>query len=177
MSESGPPIAYVGRISADEGVFLLVGAFPGIAAQVPGLELVVVGDGPARPLLELLAAALGRHDLADAETVLSQAAQPADEPGVAALVGSWRSSPLWPPGPLNIRFAGQLEAADVADQMAAVDVVVIPSLVREAFPLVVHEALASGVPPLAVDAYSWTQVGARLESLYREAAAARLVSQ
>jgi phosphatidylinositol alpha-mannosyltransferase len=234
-------LVYVGRISADKGVFLLAGCFPAIASLVPGLRLRIVGDGPDRPLLERFTDALGRHAFAEAESLLRQAVQPADEPWVAALTRSWSTGVGVPAGPLSVTFTGQLEPQQVAAQMAAADAVVVPSLVREAFPLVVLEALASGAPPLAVDtgglgavlaevapelgefgallampadaeclvselprrvtallswlaepghredartrcrslaveSYSWARVGARLESLYGEAASASLLA-
>jgi glycosyltransferase involved in cell wall biosynthesis len=40
---------------------------------------------------------------------------------------------------------------DVAAELRSARVAVVPSLVREAFPLVTLEALASGVPPVAAD--------------------------
>ncbi len=150
--DRGPALVYVGRISADKGVFLLLGALPELAARVPGLSLCVVGEGPARELLERFAAALGDHDLAEAESLLRLVVQPVDEPWVAQLVRSWRELDAELPTPLNVSFTGQLEPAQVAARMAAADAVVVPSLVREAFPLVVLEALASGAPPLVVAA-------------------------
>lgn len=52
-------LLYVGRLSVEKGVDVLLRAIPLIRQSVPGAELTVVGDGPARPSLEQLAGQLG----------------------------------------------------------------------------------------------------------------------
>ncbi len=49
----------------------------------------------------------------------------------------------------RVRFAGRRSAEDVARFMAAADVVVFPTLLAEAGPLVVAQALATGTPVVA----------------------------
>ncbi|MFN2431368.1 MAG: glycosyltransferase [Gemmatimonadota bacterium] len=49
-------------------------------------------------------------------------------------------------GDPRIRFRGGVPAAGVADALAEMDVIVLPSVVRETFSLVLSEALAAGVP-------------------------------
>jgi glycosyltransferase involved in cell wall biosynthesis len=52
-SDAGPPtILFVGRLAEKKGVEYLVRAMPAIRAHVPGVRLVVVGDGPRRSALE-----------------------------------------------------------------------------------------------------------------------------
>ena len=53
---------FVGRIVPIKRVDLLIGAFARAARAIPGLRLLVVGDGEARTRLELLAAELGVGD-------------------------------------------------------------------------------------------------------------------
>jgi len=48
-------LLYVGRLSVEKGVDVLLRAIPLIRESVPGVQLTVVGDGPARPALETLA--------------------------------------------------------------------------------------------------------------------------
>ena len=49
----------------------------------------------------------------------------------------------------RVRFVGRLESDAVAQHMAAADVVVFPTLLAEAGPLVVAQALATGTPVVA----------------------------
>ncbi len=147
-----PTLAYVGRLSIDKGVLHLLGAMPRLAELVPGVRLVVVGDGLptdvlAHVLQELRA---GRVDMAT-ELVWSHADE--SERGWAQdLVDSWQRHP--PPAGLDfdVSFRGRLDEHGVAAALREADAAVVPSLVHEAFPLVVLEALAAGVPPLATDA-------------------------
>ena len=52
-------VAYVGRLSHEKGVDVLLRAWPLLLARVPGTELLLAGDGPARPALEGLVLELG----------------------------------------------------------------------------------------------------------------------
>lgn len=54
-----PRVLFVGRLVAKKGLDHLLRAFPAIQKQVPGAELVIVGDGPLRGQHEELAASLG----------------------------------------------------------------------------------------------------------------------
>ncbi|MCH8923943.1 MAG: glycosyltransferase family 4 protein, partial [Planctomycetes bacterium] len=55
-------IACLGRLDPQKGVAWLLEAMPRVFAEVAGLELVLVGDGPLRGRLETLAAKLGIAD-------------------------------------------------------------------------------------------------------------------
>jgi glycosyltransferase involved in cell wall biosynthesis len=57
-----PLIGYFGRLKRYKSVDHLLKAFPAIRARVPGVKLVVVGEGDHRPELERLAASLGIAD-------------------------------------------------------------------------------------------------------------------
>ncbi|MGY1773982.1 glycosyltransferase [Blastococcus sp. SYSU D00813] len=75
LPPDAPLVALVGRIEDQKGADLLVRAVPAVAAAVPAVSVVVVGDGTRRAEVEALAAELGvadrmrftgwRHDLAD----------------------------------------------------------------------------------------------------------------
>ena len=66
---------YVGRLSYEKGVDVLLDAWPAVRAEYPQATLRIVGDGPARRLLELHPSARG-------------------EGGSVSFVGS--ANPPWP---------------------------------------------------------------------------------
>lgn len=47
-----PTVVCVGRLARQKGQDLLLAAWPGVVAAVPGAQLVLVGDGPTREALE-----------------------------------------------------------------------------------------------------------------------------
>ena len=147
---AAPVVTYVGRLSVEKGVFHLVGTLDQLAEKWPGVRVRVVGDGVGRALLERMHAALVAGDAAEATRAARSAADPGQEPWIDALVHHWtrrsgRGS--WPP----VEFVGYLPPAGVAREVARADVVVVPSLVHEAFPLIVLEALAAGTPAVCAD--------------------------
>ena len=62
---AGPVVGYVGRLSHEKGPDLLIEAFRRASGSHPDARLLIVGDGPERPKLELSA-----RDLIDAGRVL-----------------------------------------------------------------------------------------------------------
>lgn len=147
----GPPVvACVGRLSVEKGVFHLVGTLDALQREVPGVRVVVVGGGVDREHLEAMHGALVDGDLAEAERALRRAADPSEAPWVRALVEHWARGDgpgVWP----ELELTGQLPPSEVSVRVAAADVLVVPSLVREAYPLVVLEALACGTPTVCAD--------------------------
>lgn len=58
----GPVIGYVSNMSLREGHDVLLQAFARIARETPSARCLLIGDGPRRPALELLAQELGVAD-------------------------------------------------------------------------------------------------------------------
>ncbi|MFQ5854654.1 MAG: glycosyltransferase family 4 protein [Anaerolineae bacterium] len=150
-------MVYVGKLSLDKGVHCLIAALPEIAAWVPDVHLLVIGEGVAWSPLEKMVAALDRGDLEAAAQALAEApTAPQEQSWLAPVTLFWehvdeaayraaaRAACLGG----RVTFAGHLPHADVARVLPAAEVLVIPSLVKEAFPLVSLEALACGVPPV-----------------------------
>lgn len=156
-SGSRQVVAYVGRLSLEKGVHALLAAFVEIARRAPEVHLLVMGDGVARPHLQRLVHALDSGDLDGAEAALRSAAGPEDAEWAEPVLRYWQQvgtatdCGTRTAGNLESRitFTGPLPPAEIARRLREVDVLVVPSLVREAFPLVTLEALASGVPPIA----------------------------
>jgi len=59
---AGPLVGRVSRLVPEKGVDVFLRACALLTEEVPALRAVVVGDGPERPALEALAAALGLED-------------------------------------------------------------------------------------------------------------------
>lgn len=52
LSEDGAVVVCVGRLSEQKGQDLLLQTWPSVSAAVPGAQLILVGEGPARAQLE-----------------------------------------------------------------------------------------------------------------------------
>jgi glycosyltransferase involved in cell wall biosynthesis len=108
-------IGYVGRLTPDKGINVLVTAFERIAGRYPDARLVVAGEGPERALLEELGRRLGGD---------------------------------------RVVLRGRLDEPQISEHLAAVRVVVVPSLpsVRpEGSPLAAVEAALHGRPLVTSD--------------------------
>ncbi|RMF31453.1 MAG: glycosyltransferase [Chloroflexi bacterium] len=151
-------IAYVGKISLDKGVHLLIAAMPEIVAQVPSAHLLLIGDGVVRPHMERMVTALDRGDLdGAARAIAASEGVPYPNRYIRYLSEFWASLNLdlyrqraQQAGlTRRILFVGAQAPPDVAQLLRLADLGVVPSLVKEAFPLVSIEALSSGLLPVA----------------------------
>ncbi len=59
---AAPVLLFVGRLSAEKGVAVLLESWPLVLQQLPGARLRLVGDGPERPALEALCQRLAISD-------------------------------------------------------------------------------------------------------------------
>lgn len=60
--------------------------------------------------------------------------------------------------PGNVRFLGQLSAERVAEEMGAAQMLLVPSLWYEGFPMTIVEAFAAGLPVVASDIGSLSEI-------------------
>ncbi|MFM2070385.1 MAG: hypothetical protein RLZZ623_648 [Actinomycetota bacterium] len=149
-------LAFVGRLSLDKGAHLLIAALPLLFAEFPDLQVDIVGDGDDAESIQRFT-----NLLADGE--LCQALRE-----VIKLAGDERASWTWPlihfwtsidreaylasadRLETNVTFHGRNNHEQLSGLLPQVDLVIVPSLVREGFPLVCLEALACGVPFVAL---------------------------
>ena len=148
---SGPIVGYLGKLIPQKGVELLLQAH--VTAEHRAHALVV-GFGSYREWLAALAIALDRSD-AEALTWLREVR---DIPIESVL----------DPGPgtkdCDVTFTGRLDHRYAPDALAAMDVMVVPSILPEAFGMVAAEGAAAGTLPLVARHSGLGEVGAALES-------------
>jgi glycosyltransferase involved in cell wall biosynthesis len=127
---------FVGRISPEKGLHVLMDAFARVASSLPEAELVVVGKEGIPPREMLL-------DLDDRERVRAL-------------------EPLWRPGYLEecrrrlpetlrkrVRWCGWLSHEELAAELASATALVVPSICEEAFGMPAVEGAAAGLPVIA----------------------------
>lgn len=168
-TDTGPLVAFVGKLIVSKGVDLLLAAWPLVLERAPQARLAIVGFGAYRDGLLRLCDALGRGDLQQArEIALAGRALESAETGsgedngehsplhhllafVDSLQGAEREAYLAAASGLAERviFTGRLDHDELADILPACDAFVVPSTFPEAFGMVAAEAAACGVPPVS----------------------------
>ncbi|HEY4690016.1 MAG TPA: glycosyltransferase family 4 protein [Anaerolineae bacterium] len=146
-------IAFVGKLSLEKGVHCLIAAAPEIIARVPRAHFLLIGDGVARQHLVAMRDALAEGDLDRAAQAMRRAAETSPESYAEWVAEYWarldldayRDQAITADLKRRIVFTGYQPAHNVARLITHADLLVIPSLIKEAFPLVSVEALACGV--------------------------------
>ena len=147
---SGPIVGYIGKLIPQKGVELLLQAHRDAVHRAHAL---VVGFGSYREWLAALAIALERRD-ADALTWLREVRDIPIE--VPELGQDSRER--------DLTFTGRLDHRYAPDALAAMDVMVVPSILPEAFGMVAAEGAAAGALPLVARHSGLGEVGAELEA-------------
>jgi glycosyltransferase involved in cell wall biosynthesis len=147
---SGPIVGYLGKLIPQKGVELLLQASRSADHEA---HTLVVGFGSYREWLAALAIALERGD-AEALAWLREVREIPIEAG--------------DPGPRtserDVTFTGRLDHRYAPDALAAMDVMVVPSILPEAFGMVAAEGAAAGALPLVTRHSGLGEVGAALEA-------------
>ena len=147
---SGPIVGYLGKLIPQKGVELLLQAH---RATAHAAHALIVGFGSHREWLAALAVALDRGD-ADALAWLRDAR----EIPVEAAPDGART------GDRDVTFTGRLDHRYAPEALAAMDVMVVPSILPEAFGMVAAEGAAAGALPLVARHSGLGEVGDALET-------------
>jgi glycosyltransferase involved in cell wall biosynthesis len=146
----GPLIGYLGKFIPQKGVERMIEALVTLPAEARGL---VVGFGTHREWLAALVGALEAGDAGAIEWLRPTLGLELDPEEAAAAAG----------GGSRVVFTGRLDHRYAPLALAAMDVLVVPSMLPEAFGMVAAEAAATGVIPLVARHSSLEEVAAALE--------------
>jgi glycosyltransferase involved in cell wall biosynthesis len=155
----GKILLFVGALTVGKGLHRLIMAMPRLLAQVPDAHLIIVGSGAYREVLEALLYALAHQE----RPLLEQLVDRGYELGASHLKGPWSSvraalqdadfaEQALAIGPRlldHVHFTGRLSHRYLCHLFPCSDVAVFPSIIPEAYPLVLMESLANGVLPAA----------------------------
>jgi glycosyltransferase involved in cell wall biosynthesis len=155
-------LIFVGRLLLEKGVQCLIAALPLIITEHPNVKLLIAGDGVDREALELLVYALDTGDEHLVRQtlqagVMARAVMEGGLEGISQYLGRYLAKTdmdeylAQARGKMAERviFTGHLPPFALTKLLPCAEVCVIPSIVKEAFPLVTIEVLSSGVVPAA----------------------------
>jgi glycosyltransferase involved in cell wall biosynthesis len=148
----GPLVGYLGKLIPEKGVERLLEA---AALLRPDVRVLVVGFGLGREWLSALVATIDDGDV-DAHRWLAEVSPLAlelgdDEIRTAAGLAE------------RVTFTGRLDHRYAPEVVAALDVLVVPSTLEEAFGMVAAEGAAAGAIPLVARHSSLAEVAEALE--------------
>ena len=155
--QQGKILLFVGALTAGKGLHRVIAAMPRLLSRVPDAHLVIVGSGAHREILEALVHALSSSD----DSLLQALVARGHDLVEGHLQGPWRSVASFLSQDENrallrvhgrqladhVHFLGRLDHALLRHLFPCADVAVFPSIVPEAYPLVLMESLANGVLP------------------------------
>ena len=140
-------VGFVGKLIVNKGIDLLIAAWPLVLERVPETQLVVVGFGADRQLIEGLLGTLAAGDLGQAQA----GALPHLRAFLRALSGERRDRYLTAARvlPERVVFTGRLDHSELTELLPACEALVVPSTFPEAFGMVAAEAAACGALPIS----------------------------
>jgi glycosyltransferase involved in cell wall biosynthesis len=154
-----PVVGFVGKLIANKGVHELLVALGLLDDPV---DLVVVGFGDMEDRLRALAAALSHGDVRAAIDVL-RSDDPREAPTRELLEGGAGPAIVERAARSRIRFTGRLEHGPLSRSLPTFDLLVVPSILGEAFGMVAAEGAACAVVPIVPDHSGIGEVGRVLE--------------
>ena len=149
--EKGRVLLFVGSLTAGKGIQTLLCAFPAILREHPSTHLVVVGSGAYREVLEALVHAIASGN----QKLFGHLVAHGFDLDRSELSGGWEGIdglvPTHPGFDDHVHFLGRLPHDLLRHIFPCADLAVFPSVVPEAYPLVLMESLANGVLSLVTD--------------------------
>jgi glycosyltransferase involved in cell wall biosynthesis len=155
---SKPVLLFVGALTVGKGLQTLVTALPIIYREFPETQLVVIGAGDFREKLETLIYALANRDLDIVQHLVTNSA---DRKGsevddlwqdVAFYLEQLEDSDNYYSSArkllTQVFFLGRFNHQQLSYIFPCADLAVFPSVIPEAYPLVLMESLANGVLPV-----------------------------
>ena len=158
-----PIVGYVGKLIFAKGVHHLLAALPLVPAE---LQATVVGYGEDERLFRELWSALQRGDFESTRRSFDAGGDAASWQRLLSLLSSSvaRDGYIDRARRISLSFAGRLDHGPLAKLLPAFDVLVVPSVVPEAFGMVAVEAASCGVLPLVPRHSGIGEIGATLEA-------------
>jgi glycosyltransferase involved in cell wall biosynthesis len=150
---TGPVVGYLGKLIPEKGVERVLEA---AVLLGPEARVVVVGFGLGRELLAALVAALDQGDAAGHARLGERSRLELElEPGEVRAARGFAD---------RVMFTGRLDHRYAPEVVAALDVLVVPSTLEEAFGMVAAEGAAAGALPLVARHSSLAEVAEALEA-------------
>ncbi len=153
VTASGPLVGYLGKLIPEKGVERVLEA---AALLGPESRVIVVGFGLGRELLAALVASLDQGDAAGHARLGDRSRLELElEPGEVRAARGFAD---------RVVFTGRLDHRYAPEVVAALDVLVVPSTLEEAFGMVAAEGAAAGALPLVARHSSLAEVAEALEA-------------
>lgn len=155
----GKTVAYVGKLIAEKGVHNLIAALG--ATVTEELQVVIVGYGGDEEAMASLAAALAAGDRQEGLAITRSLRHSQD---LVEWLEEASEAQLERFAEIPIEFTGRLEHGPLSEVLPTFDVLVVSSVVSEAFGMVAAEAAACGVLPLVPDHSGIAEAGEAIET-------------
>jgi glycosyltransferase involved in cell wall biosynthesis len=155
----GNLLLFVGALTVGKGLQSVIAGLPRVLKTVPKAHLVIVGSGRYREVLEALVHAIATSN----RDLLLQLTERGNDLDKTHLKGQWGDVAAYLADPENleltlgagadfadhVHFLGRLNHDLLRFVFPCVDVALFPSVIPEAYPLVLMESLSNGVLPTA----------------------------
>ena len=151
-------LLFVGALTFGKGLQSVITALPRILHNQPQTHMIIVGAGAYREVLEALVHAISSGN----QSLLLELCARGQDLDRSELTGPWQDVHYFLSDPSNlsfilengqtlgqhVHFLGRLDHSRLCHLFPCADFAIFPSVVPEAYPLVLMEALANGVLPI-----------------------------